>query len=272
MPGYLISPKDLTSLDNHIRVLQKLPEFTRSFKVNLDAVPVREYGAYRIPEIAELLKQAQQHVSLWSQTLPAIKTFHKELLVFIEDIIQSSALIENSAGVTPDFVERTHNGLRSFTDTLDQHLKKLETLTQGIYKTLPRISDFLNNNIYRHAHTYNLIKKNPDQSIAIQNLTASLSFAETGPALSPQARLKGALYYLQTTRGQYAEAYCAASNINSHLSRVSDLLAFSFSQSIKMRIKRAASRPYLELRVMLVSLKEIQHLSHGLDIQSEQHT
>ncbi|MBI6856041.1 hypothetical protein AAIM60_25820 [Pseudomonas lijiangensis] len=269
MAGYLIYPSDLTELGNYMQVLRKLPEFTRSFKVNLDLVPVREYGAYRIPEIETLLAKAAEHFSIGSKTLSAINALHGELVMFIEDITQSAASVTNSKDVTLHFIERSQKGLSAFLDALDKHLETLKLMTQGIYTILPRIIDFLNSNIYRHAYTYNLIEKNPDQNSALQSLTSSFSFAENGPALSPIARLRGARNYVQITQRQYAESYGAIANMNAHVTRVSNLLAISLGRSLNMRRTNVASRPYMELQLMLVCLREIQRLSQWFNTPTD---
>ncbi|RMQ40108.1 hypothetical protein ALQ04_03632 [Pseudomonas cichorii] len=261
MTGNLIQQSDLTGLDNHMRVLQKLPEFTRSFKVNLDLVPAREYGSYRIPEIAALLSKASDHLSLGSKVLPALTALHRELEAFLEDIIPSTESISGSQDVTRHFIEQSKSRLGMFMETFDDHQRTLQTLTRGIYTILPRVIDFLNGNIYRHAHQYDLMERNGEQNAAMQNLTASISFAETGPALSPQARLRSARSYVVIAQRQYAEALCAATNMDAYITRVCDVLGLSFAHTLRMRKTDNPSRPYLETRLMLVSLKEVQRFT-----------
>ncbi|MBX8492376.1 hypothetical protein [Pseudomonas lijiangensis] len=261
MTGNLIHKSDLTGLDNYIQVLRRLPDSTRSFKVNLDLVPASEYGSYRIPEIAKLLAKASQHLSIWLKILPAIADLHRELETFLEKIVQSIENIRSSKDVTQQFIEQSRNRLSIFLEEIDDHRETLQTLTNGIYTILPRLIDFMNSNIYRHAHQYNLIEKNDAQSAALQNLTASIPFNQKGPALSPQARLNGARSYVFLAQKQYAEAYCAAANMDSYITRVCDLLGISFAHTLLMRKTIPASRPYVETKLMLASLKEVRRFT-----------
>lgn len=261
MAGNLIHQSDLTGLDNYMQVLRRLPEFTRSFKVNLDLVPVREYGAYRIPEIAELLAKASQHLSIWSKILPAINALHSELEAFLEKIMQSLENIRSSKDVSAQLVEQSRKRLGMFLEELDDHIETLQSLTKGIYTFLPRLIDFMNSNIYRHANEYNLIETSREQSVALQKLTASIPSNRKGPALSPEARLNGARNYVLITQRQYAEAYCAAANMNAYMTRMCDLLGIAFAHTLRMRKSDTPSRPYLEARLLLVSLKEIKRFT-----------
>ncbi|MBX8486653.1 hypothetical protein [Pseudomonas cichorii] len=265
MTGNLIHQSDLTGLDNYMQVLRRLPDSTRSFKVGLDLVPAREYATYRIPEIAELLTKANQHASLWSKILPAITALHRELETFLEKLIESIEKIRNSQDVTQQFIEQSRKRLSMFLDELDDHIKTLQSLTEGIYGLLPRIIDFMNSNIYRHANEYNLIVKNQELGAALQKLTASIPFNQRGPALSPEARLNGAQNYTRLVHRQYAEAYCAAANMNAYMARMSDLVGVAFSHTLRMRKNTPASRPYLEARLMQVSLKEIQRFTQSFN-------
>ncbi|MFJ4144060.1 hypothetical protein [Pseudomonas sp. NPDC089734] len=261
MAGQLIDQSDLTGLDNYLQVLHNLPAFTRAFKVNLDLVPAREYRTYKIPELEKWLSMASRDRSTWSDVLKALKTLHDELVTFIQDILQISAGIKNSQGVTRPFITRCQERLSAFVEAFDRQRGTLQSLTETISKILPRTLDFLNNNIYRHAHQYNLVAKNPGQNTAQQYLTASLSFASNGPALSPQARLNGARFYVQRIQNQYAEAYCSAANMNAYLSRMSQLLWEAFNQTLRMHKTPSSSRPWLETRLMLVSLQEALRLA-----------
>ncbi|MCV4285317.1 hypothetical protein [Pseudomonas capsici] len=254
MAGHLISPSDLEALDNYMQVLRELPDFIQTFMVILDPLPGRKYARAPISEMETLLAKAREHLSIWSQTLPAIHVMHAELGTFLT---QSSA----SRDVTPHFIDHCQKGLSSLLDTLDRHREILRLMTQGVYTILPRLIDVLNNSIYRHAHAYGLIEKQPEQNIALQSLTTSLPSSEDGLALSPQARLTGARHYVQTAQRHYAESYCAVANMNAHMARISDLLEVSFVRSLNMRKTRVASRPYRELQLMLVCLREIEHLS-----------
>ncbi|AHF65842.1 MULTISPECIES: hypothetical protein [Pseudomonas] len=261
MAGNLIYQSDLTGLDNYMQVLRALPESTRSFKVGLDLVPVREYATYRIPEIAELLTKANQHASLWSKILPAITALHRELEAFLEKPIQFIEKIRNSQDVTQQFIEQSRKRLSMFLDELDDHIKTLQSLTEGVYAFLPRIIDFMNSNIYRHANEYNLIVKNKEQSIALQKLTASIPFNQRGPALSAEARLNGAQNYVRLVHRQYAEAYCAAVNMDTYMARMCDLLGIAFAHTLRMSKTDVPSRPYVEANLMLVTLKEIRRFT-----------
>lgn len=261
MTGYLIHQSDLTEIHNYMEVLRNLAQFTRSFKVGLDLVPAREYGSYRIPEIEKHLKKAADHLPIWSEVVSGITALHKELEAFMHSLIQSSESIKSSHEVTRPFIERNLTSLGELADAFEKRQETLQTLIRGIYTILPRITDFMNREIYRHAHQYNLVEKRPDQNTAMQNLTASYSFVENGPALSPQARLIGGYAYIQRSRRQYEEAYGAATHVSDHLTRICDLLASSILHTLKMRRNVPPSRPYVETRLMLVSLQEIQRLT-----------
>lgn len=260
MGSYFFDSADLTGVRNHIRFLQSLPDFTRSLKVNLDLIAAHEYGKLKIPEIESTLSQAHVHAQSWSMLLPELYSLHDRLETFSNDVLQRAVTALDGSGEVSALMEYASKKQESLIESLEEHEKRLEVLIKGVYYVGPRIIDFINGNVYRHARLHKLVLPGTGTNSALQSLTYALSVPISAPRGSAAARLEGARRYSLIAQGAYACAFDAATNLAHHLARLWDIVWAALGHIVQVkRLKN--QKPDLELQLMLVKMNEILRLA-----------
>lgn len=264
MTGNFITQRDFIDLQKHIEFLRKLPAFIRSLKLNLDLIPARDYGTYRIVELEATFDRAIKQAADWSDLLPALNTFTDELTIASSDILERAQPLLTRADEIPELMARASNTLEALLIRLEAHQDTLGYLTKGIYQVLPRVYDFITANLYRHARQHGLMVIHPDMEVALQRLTSVLN-TPVSPAIgSAEARLEGARRYALITQRAYADAYGAADNLGSYLGILGSIIESAFIRTLRVT-RLGYAQHTLELRLMLSRLNDVHRLSRNFN-------
>lgn len=253
---------DLNQLENYAIFSDKLPTSLLLSKSTLDLGSTVDSRQYRVFELDKLISRAKADANTWRGTQDAVTSLHRDVENFIDEFILLSQQALRAPGIpqsTRLFEFATSNNFQ-FLKTFNQQQQTAVRLATGTYTVLPRLIEYMYNNIYLYAqreHTRsnaNSIKFGP----AWVRISGSISVA-----LNPTSayRYAQAMEFIDAYQREYALSHMAYSNLTAHLTRLKEMTAQCVFQSLQLRTVTKPSRLKASLDILLVSLREIQRMS-----------
>lgn len=253
---------DITELNNYALFNTSIPASLRLFRSTLDLGPLVYLFHSKQFNVPLLTHQAKTQTDSWLDSPAAFSALHIEFQQFTDEFVRLSEQLINSPSSTGVFSLYDFATVRTyyFLNAFNQQQETMIGLATGTYTVLPRLIEYMRNDIFLFAQRHNMLSN--DRTNTAGNELQRISKAFTPPPDPALAhRYLQALGLVGNYQSAYALSYAAASNVIGHFSRLKEMTGGCLWHAIAL--KNATSSRHLKHRVniLLVSLKEIQRMS-----------
>lgn len=256
---------DVTHLNNKVVFLNQLPHSLNAFNANLNLRTVDNLRLNIVFEINTLIGQAAKQAIAWQSHLSALRTLHSRFQPFFEEFTRLSKQITDTTEA-PDssrLVELAQSSTYAFLVDYKARQNAMESLAKSIYALIPRLIDYLNDRLYQHALQHNMVVYASRTKVDDPVSCLSSAVVDLGGSSAARRQRKEALTFIDNCRREYALSYLAVSNFIGHFTRLRELATICLMHAIKLSEIKNNARINAKIKTLLVSLKEMQHLSQS---------
>lgn len=249
---------DINNLNEFATFAQATPATLAHFRKTLNIGFLANWHQSQIFQTGALSSQLSTLADTWLNNPALLTRLHRDMELYAEEVLRSSERFLRLPR-TPliGLADYASSGVRGFSKRINDEQEAMIRLATGIYTLVPRLVDYMYNNVYRFAGRQNTLADVNAGKYDIYANSLLTIFIAADPTGSRRAE---AFRIIDQYQQRYALSYAAASNMIGHCTRLKEIAVecAGHAEALKGMTKR--SRINNRVHVLLVSVKEMQRM------------